>query len=105
MNDAAETKAIKRALGSEKAGRAWISSTKSMTGHMLGAAGAIEALICLLALENGIIPPTINLLEPDPVCDLNYIPCNAMRAEPTLALSNSFGFGGHNVCLAMRRAA
>ena len=105
MNDAAETKAIKTALGPEKAGRAWISSTKSMTGHMLGAAGAIEALVCLLVLENGIIPPTINLLEPDPVCDLNYIPCNAMRAEPTLALSNSFGFGGHNVCLAMRRAA
>ncbi|MBQ1331920.1 MAG: beta-ketoacyl-[Lachnospiraceae bacterium] len=79
-----------------------ISSTKSMTGHMLGAAGAIEALVCLLALRDHVIPPTINLREPDSVCDLNYVPLKAVNAAPTLALSNSFGFGGHNVCLAFR---
>ena len=102
MNDSTETKAIKAALGDEAAAKALVSSTKSMTGHMLGAAGAIEALVCLLALRDKVIPPTINLMEADPDCDLNYTPCRAVQAEPTLALSNSFGFGGHNACLAMR---
>ncbi len=103
MNDGTETKAIKAALGEEAARKAYISSTKSMTGHMLGAAGAIEAMASLLALRDGILPPTINLLEPDPVCDLNYVPNQAIRVQADLALSNSLGFGGHNACLAFRR--
>lgn len=103
MNDLTETIAIKKALGEEAAYKAFVSSTKSMTGHMLGAAGAVEALACLLALKNGIIPPTINLLEQDPVCDLNCVPNKAIEAEIDLALSNSLGFGGHNACLAFRR--
>ncbi len=102
MNDVVETLAIKRALGEEQARLAYISSTKSMTGHMLGAAGAVEALACLLALGEGIIPPTINLLEADERCDLNYVPNTAVKAKITLALSNSLGFGGHNACLAFR---
>lgn len=103
MNDAIETKAIKKALGEEAARRAYISSTKSMTGHMLGAAGAVEAIACVMALKEGIIPPTINLREPDEACDLNYVPGEAVRADITLALSNSLGFGGHNACLAFRK--
>lgn len=103
MNDLVETIAIKKALGEEKARNSYVSSTKSMTGHMLGAAGAIEAMACLLALDEGIIPPTINLLEADEECDLNYVPNNAVNADITLALSNSLGFGGHNACLAFRR--
>lgn len=103
MNDKTETMAIKSALDEEAARRAYISSTKSMTGHMLGAAGAVEALACLMALNEGVIPPTINLLEPDPECDLNYVPNKAIEAEIDLALSNSLGFGGHNACLAFRK--
>ena len=103
MNDVTETLAIKRALGEEAARKAYISSTKSMTGHMLGAAGAIEAMVCLLALKEGILPPTINLKVPDEACDLNYIPNQSIKAEVDLALSNSLGFGGHNACLAFRR--
>lgn len=103
LNDKGETLAIKGALGEEAARKAIISSTKSMTGHMLGAAGAIEAIACIKALETGIIPPTINLLEPDPECDLNYCPNKAVKADISLALSNSLGFGGHNACLAFRR--
>ena len=102
MNDSTETKTIKQALGTEKAYEAFVSSTKSMTGHMLGAAGAVEALVSLLALKEGILPPTIHLCESDPVCDLNYIPQKAVQKKATLALSNSFGFGGHNACLAFR---
>ncbi|MEE1356804.1 MAG: beta-ketoacyl synthase N-terminal-like domain-containing protein, partial [Clostridia bacterium] len=102
MNDTTETIAIKTALG-EEAARAYISSTKSMTGHMLGAAGAVEAMACLLALRDGIIPPTINLNDPDPKCDLNYVPNKAVSADISLALSNSLGFGGHNACLAFRK--
>lgn len=102
MNDSTETKTIKQALGMEKAYEAFVSSTKSMTGHMLGAAGAVEALVSLLALKEGILPPTIHLCESDPVCDLNYIPQKAVQKKATLALSNSFGFGGHNACLAFR---
>ena len=103
MNDAIETVAIKKALGEENAKKAYVSSTKSMTGHMLGAAGAIEALVCLFALNEGIIPPTINLNEQDEACDLNCVPNTAVKADITLALSNSLGFGGHNACLAFRR--
>ena len=103
MNDAVETVVIKRALGEENARKAFVSSTKSMTGHMLGAAGAVEAMACLFALNEGVIPPTINLQEQDEQCDLNCVPNTAVKAEITLALSNSLGFGGHNACLAFRK--
>ena len=103
LNDAIETMAIKKAFGEEKARALLISSTKSMTGHMLGAAGAVEAIASLKALEEGIVPPTINLLEADPECDLNYVPGQAVQAPVTLALSNSLGFGGHNACLTFRK--
>ena len=103
MNDVIETAAIKKALGEDNAKKAYVSSTKSMTGHMLGAAGAIEALACLFALNEGVIPPTINLNEQDEACDLNCVPNKAVNAEITLALSNSLGFGGHNACLAFRK--
>lgn len=102
-NDAVETIAVKKALGGDGARRVYVSSTKSMTGHMLGAAGAVEALACLYALNEGVIPPTIHLQEPDEACDLNYVPNTAVKAEITLALSNSLGFGGHNACLAFRK--
>lgn len=104
MNDVVETMAVRQALGEEQAGRALVSSTKSMTGHMLGAAGALEAIACLMALEERVIPPTIHLLEQDEACDLNCVPNTAVEADITLALSNSLGFGGHNACLAFRRA-
>lgn len=103
LNDSTETIAIKGALGEEQAARAYISSTKSMTGHMLGAAGAAEALVCVLALNNDVIPPTINLRESDPACDLNYVPNKAAHVKVDLALSNSLGFGGHNACLAFKK--
>lgn len=103
MNDSGETIAIKTALGEEKAHQSYVSSTKSMTGHLLGAAGAIEAAVCLKVLETGIIPPTINLKEADPDCDLNYVPNEAIHADIDLCLSNSLGFGGHNACLAFRK--
>lgn len=102
LNDKSETKAVKLSLG-EKAKDALISSTKSMTGHMLGAAGAIEAIVCVKALQEGIIPPTINLNEPDEECDLNYCPNKAVKADIDLAVSNSLGFGGHNACVAFRK--
>ena len=103
LNDAIETMALKKAFGEEKARALLISSTKSMTGHMLGAAGAVEAIASLKALEEGVVPPTINLLEADPDCDLNYVPGTAVQAPVTLALSNSLGFGGHNACLTFRK--
>ena len=103
LNDAAETVAIKTALGGA-AKDASVSSTKSMTGHMLGAAGAVEAIACVLALRDDVVPPTINLLEIDPACDLDVTPLFAKKRELTLAISNSFGFGGHNACLAFRGA-
>ena len=102
MNDKVETMVIKNALG-DKAKDALVSSTKSMTGHMLGAAGAIEALACVFVLNEGIIPPTINLNEQDAECDLNCVPNTALKADIDLALSNSLGFGGHNACLAFRK--
>ena len=103
MNDAIETIAIKKALGEENARKAYVSSTKSMTGHMLGAAGAVEALACIMAIKEGIIPPTINLKEQDEACDLNCVPRKAVKADITLALSNSLGFGEHNACHALRK--
>lgn len=103
LNDTGETKAIKQAFGEEKAGEVLVSSTKSMTGHMLGAAGAVEAIACLKTLETGWIAPTIHLEEPAEGCDLNYVPNRAVQADVTLCVSNSFGFGGHNACLAFRR--
>ena len=101
LNDLAETLACKAALG-DFAYKAHISSTKSMTGHMFGAAGAAEAIATILALRDGICPPTINLDTPDPDCDLDYTPNVAVRTPLTLGLSNSFGFGGHNACVAFR---
>lgn len=103
LNDAGETLAIKKALGEDAAYKALVSSTKSMTGHMLGAAGAVEAIVCLKVLETGMVPPTINLLEKDTKCDLNYVPNQAVQADIDLCLSNSLGFGGHNACLAFRK--
>ena len=103
LNDAIETMALKKAFGEELARKLIISSTKSMTGHMLGAAGAVEAIVSLKALEDGVVPPTINLREADPACDLDYVPGTARTAPVTLALSNSLGFGGHNACLTFRK--
>ena len=103
-NDEAETAAIKRVFGDRPAGLA-VSSTKSMTGHLLGAAGAIEAVYTVLAVQRGVLPPTINLEDPDPACDLDYVPNEARRVAIDAALTNSFGFGGTNVTLAVRRLA
>jgi 3-oxoacyl-[acyl-carrier-protein] synthase II len=100
-NDRFETAAIKDVFG-EHARRLMVSSTKSMTGHMFGAAGAIEALACVKALETGWIPPTINYEHPDPECDLDYVPNKARKWEPTAAMSNSFGLGGHNATVVLR---
>ncbi len=102
MADAIETKALKQVFG-EQAYRIPVSSTKSMTGHLLGAAGGIEAIFSVLALHHGILPPTINLDNADPACDLDYIPHKARPATPTAVLSNSFGFGGVNACLVFKR--
>ncbi|HZA24216.1 MAG TPA: beta-ketoacyl-[acyl-carrier-protein] synthase II, partial [Dehalococcoidia bacterium] len=93
-----ETKAIKLALG-EEAYRVPISSTKSMTGHLLGAGGALEAAFCVLAIQHGVIPPTINLIDQDPECDLDYTPLQASYRDINVCVSNSFGFGGHNSVL------
>ena len=102
LNDSSETAAIKLALG-EDAYKAYVSSTKGSTGHMLGAAGAVEAIACVLALRDGVVPPTANLTAPDPELDLNYTPCEAVKADLSIALSNSLGFGGHNGSLAFRK--
>jgi 3-oxoacyl-[acyl-carrier-protein] synthase II len=98
LNDLAETRAIKEVFGAA-AYRVPISSSKSMTGHMLGAAGAFESMVALLAMRDGFIPPTINLDNPDPECDLDYVPHTGRAAEVRLAMSTSFGFGGHNACV------
>jgi 3-oxoacyl-[acyl-carrier-protein] synthase II len=103
LNDASETTAIKTVFG-ETAYSIPVSSTKSMTGHLLGAAGALEAMFCVRALQEGRLPPTINYETPDPACDLDYVPNTARRAEVHTTLSNSFGFGGHNACLILRQA-
>ena len=103
LNDKHETKAIKMALG-EDAYRVPISSSKSMTGHLLGAGGALEAAICIMAMRDGLVPPTINLNEPDPECDLDYTPNQALRREIDVSMSNSFGFGGHNSVLVFAKS-
>jgi 3-oxoacyl-[acyl-carrier-protein] synthase II len=102
MADAIETKAIKQVFG-DRAYRIPVSSTKSMTGHLLGAAGGIEAVFSILALYHGILPPTINLDHPDPECDLDYVPHKARQVRVNVALSNSFGFGGVNACLLFKK--
>ena len=102
LNDPSETMAFKLALGND-AYKAHVSSTKGATGHLLGAAGAVEALASILALKNGMVPPTINLDEVDPECDLNYTPNVPVKADLTMAISDSLGFGGHNGCLAFRK--
>ncbi len=102
MNDKFETLAIKGVLG-DHARRVAVSSTKSMVGHLLGAAGAFEAAVCALAIRDGMIPPTINYEHPDPDCDLDYVPNEARRVPVRVAMSNSFGFGGHNSCVVFKR--
>jgi len=102
LNDSQETKAIKMALG-EQAYHVPISSTKSMTGHLLGAGGALEAAVCVLAMQHGVIPPTVNLVDQDPDCDLNYTPLQARHETINVAMSNSFGFGGHNSVLVLAK--
>ncbi len=102
-NDGSETVAIKTVFGKHAHALA-VSSTKSMTGHTLGAAGAIEAIFCFLAMRDGVLPPTINLENPDPVCDLDYVPNAARRTQVEISMSNSMGFGGHNASLLFRRA-
>jgi len=101
-NDRSETTAIKTVFG-DRAYAIPVSSTKSMTGHMLGAAGGAEAIACVLAIENGILPPTINYEFPDPECDLDYVPNEARSVPIDSAMTNSFGFGGHNATLIFRR--
>ncbi|MBR4051661.1 MAG: beta-ketoacyl-ACP synthase II [Alistipes sp.] len=103
LNDKTETLALKLALGEEEARRASISSTKSMTGHMLGATGAVELIASALAVKHGVVPPTIGLDTPDEECDLDYTPNVARKRELDMAISNSLGFGGHNACVALRR--
>lgn len=103
LNDSTETTAIKLALGESEARRASISSTKSMTGHMFGATGAAELVASALALRDGIVPPTIGLTESDPECDLDYTPLQARKRDLDMAISNSLGFGGHNVCVSLRK--
>lgn len=102
LNDKVETLAIKKALGEDVARKIKISSTKSMTGHLLGAAGGVEAAVCVLAIRDQIIPPTINYRVPDPECDLDYTPNEAVSLPIKVAISNSLGFGGHNACVAFK---
>jgi 3-oxoacyl-[acyl-carrier-protein] synthase II len=103
LGDASETRVIKKALGEENARKTPVSSTKGATGHCLGAAGGVEAAFCTLAIRDGLLPPTINQETPDPECDLDYIPNEARKADVRVAVSNSFGFGGHNACIVLRR--
>lgn len=103
LNDVTETKAIKKAFGEEAARKVAISSTKSMTGHLLGAAGGVEAIATAMAIKEDIIPPTINYKNPDPECDLDYVPNEARRTTVQAALSNSLGFGGHNASIVMKK--
>ena len=103
LNDESETRGFKQALGEQAARAAHVSSTKSMTGHMLGATGAMEAMACALALRDGVVPPTIHLTNPDPACDLDYTPGVAVRADLRWALSTNLGFGGHNAALALKK--
>jgi len=102
LNDKTETLAIKMVFG-ERAYEIPVSATKSMTGHMIGATGALEAIFCIMAIREGILPPTINLQNPDPECDLDYVPNQARRKEVRIAITNAFGFGGHNSVLVLKR--
>lgn len=102
LNDKCETAAVKTVLG-DRAYQVRISSTKSMTGHMLGAAGAVEAVAIAMSLKDGAVPPTIGYQEPDPDCDLDYTPNQAARVPLKFAVSTSLGFGGHNACIAMKK--
>jgi 3-oxoacyl-(acyl-carrier-protein) synthase len=102
LNDLSETRALKSAFG-EQAYKIPISSTKSMTGHMMGATGALEAIFCIQAVRENIIPPTINYETPDPECDLDYVPNTAREINVAATMSNSFGFGGHNAVLVIKR--
>ncbi len=102
LNDKVETLAIKKALGEDIARKVKVSSTKSMTGHLLGAAGGVEAIVCVLTIKNGIIHPTINYKNPDPDCDLDYVPNEAIQKKVRVAMSNSLGFGGHNACIVFK---
>ena len=102
LNDRMETRAIRKVFGSH-ADRLAVSSTKSMLGHLMGAAGAAEAVVCVKSLETGWVHPTINYEHPDPECDLDYVPNQARQLRPKVAVSNSFGFGGHNGCLIFQR--
>jgi 3-oxoacyl-(acyl-carrier-protein) synthase len=102
LNDLSETRAVKGAFG-DLAHKIPISSTKSMTGHMMGATGALEVIFCVQAIREGILPPTIHYQTPDPECDLDVIPNKAREKKIDLAISNAFGFGGHNAVLAVRR--
>jgi 3-oxoacyl-(acyl-carrier-protein) synthase len=104
LNDKSETAAIKTVFG-EQAYRVPVSSTKSMTGHLLGASGAMEAVLCVQVLQHDILPPTINYETPDPECDLDYVPNAARKAHPDHIMSNSFGFGGHNASIIISRFA
>jgi len=103
LGDASETRVLKLALGEENARKTPVSSTKGATGHCLGAAGGVEAIFSILAVRDGVLPPTINYEEPDPACDLDYIPNEAREANVRTAVSNSFGFGGHNATIVVRR--
>ncbi len=103
LNDKIETRAIKGALGEDLARKVMISSTKSMTGHLLGAAAGVEAIACALAIKYGFVPPTINQINPDPECDLDYVANSAREAVVEVALNNSLGFGGHNACVCMTK--
>jgi len=103
LGDSAETRVIKLALGEENARETPVSSTKGATGHCLGAAGAVEAMFSILAIDRGVLPPTINYDDPDPECDLDYIPNESREADVRVAVSNSFGFGGHNATIVLRR--
>jgi 3-oxoacyl-[acyl-carrier-protein] synthase II len=102
VNDRVETLACKKIFG-ERAYKIPISSTKSVMGHLIAAAGSVEAIVCLKAMQDGIVPPTINQTEPDPECDLDYVPNKARRHDVRVAMSNSFGFGGQNISLVFRR--
>ncbi|MDQ3993421.1 MAG: beta-ketoacyl-[acyl-carrier-protein] synthase II, partial [Actinomycetota bacterium] len=103
LGDASETRVIKLALGDEKARKTPVSSTKGATGHCLGASGAVEAITCVFAAQRDTVPPTINYEDPDPECDLDYVPNEAREAKTDVVLSNNFGFGGHNACLVIRK--
>ena len=102
LNDRAETRAMKSVLG-ERAYQIPVSGSKSQTGHLLGASGSLEAVICVLAMNYGVVPPTLNLNHPDPECDLDYVPNEARPLEVKTVISNSFGFGGHNSTLIFRK--